>query len=500
MLSYTKSHLTWKSLISVICTTFLLSINIFSQALPHEISYQGILKNTSGAIVANGDYTLTFKLYETESGGTDIWTETKLINVTDGIITTKLGSINPIVLPFDKTYWLGITIGTDAELSPRTKLSTVPYSYMSMNVMNGSISADNINSGQVVKSLNSLKDDVNLVAGSNITITPSGNNLTISAAGGGSGTIGGSGTTNYIPVFTGTTEIGNSVISQLNQMVAIGLPSYSFRLNLTEDVSNNINPMMNLHRTGANSAISIRFTDADNDFINIGLRKDKKLSISSLNNNLFMSDIIVFDGTNKNVGIGLTSPEGLLHLRTAAGKQLIIGHINQPTIEWYFDVAGDATMTLVNEGRGTPIKSMTFNPSNGYVGIGNVANPSSPLEVAGTVTITGSASEVNRTQTGNANLVPIAYANVSPDGTISTAATTENVTLTSHAAGSGNYYFDIAGENIYFNNYVCIATIIGSSSGEISWGTTISNQLVIYTRDSAGAPSDRGFTFVVYKK
>ncbi|HEX6186729.1 MAG TPA: tail fiber domain-containing protein [Pyrinomonadaceae bacterium] len=40
--------------------------------------------------------------------------------------------------------------------------------------------------GQLVKSLNGLKDNVALAAGSNITITPSGNTLTIASAGGGS--------------------------------------------------------------------------------------------------------------------------------------------------------------------------------------------------------------------------------------------------------------------------------------------------------------------------
>lgn len=484
-----------KNLFLVICLTVLLTVNIFSQALPHEISYQGVLKDASGVVVTNGDYTLTFKLYETESGGTEIWTETKLITVVDGIINTKLGSITPIVLPFDKTYWLGITIGTDSELNPRTKLSTVPYSYMSMNVMNGSINADHINSGQVVKSINTLRDDVNLVAGSNITITPSGNNLTISAPGLGSGTIGGSGTTNYIPLFIGTTEIGNSLISQNYNCVSIGLPSYSFKFNIKDDLPTNINPMMNLHRVGTNSAVSIRFTNSDNEFINIGMRRDKKFAISSLNNNLTMSDIMVFDGTTKNIGIGLTSPEGLLHLRLYGGKQLIIGHDNQPELEWYFDVAGDAIMTLVNEGRGTPKTAMTFNPNNGYVGIGNVASPSSQLEVNGTVFI---KEELQRDQTSDANLVPIAYGQFAANGTVMANATTSNVTLASHPA-IGVYYISIDLESFFYPNYTCIATITTGDGGEISWNS-VDGKLIIYTANSLGARTDKPFSFVVYKK
>lgn len=47
----------------------------------------------------------------------------------------------------------------------------------------GTLTEEKIAGGQVVKSINSLKDDVNLVAGSNVTITPNGNNLTISSTG-----------------------------------------------------------------------------------------------------------------------------------------------------------------------------------------------------------------------------------------------------------------------------------------------------------------------------
>jgi len=48
---------------------------------------------------------------------------------------------------------------------------------------NDSVTGEKIGSGQVVKSLNGKTDDITLVEGSNITIAPSGNTLTISATG-----------------------------------------------------------------------------------------------------------------------------------------------------------------------------------------------------------------------------------------------------------------------------------------------------------------------------
>ncbi len=59
-----------------------------------------------------------------------------------------------------------------------------------------------------VTSLNTLTGAVTLVAGSNVTITPSGNTLTISSSGGGGGTVG-PGTTNEIAYFNAPTTIAS---------------------------------------------------------------------------------------------------------------------------------------------------------------------------------------------------------------------------------------------------------------------------------------------------
>lgn len=173
-----------KKLTILVSLIIMLSAFISAQTIPTTINYQGVLKDGSGNIVANGDYNISFKLYNLEAGGTALWTETKLINVVDGIINTQLGSTSPILLPFTEAYWLGVTIAAGSELIPRIKFTSVPYSFMSMNVPDGTITAEKIADGEVIKSINGIKDSVTLVAGSNINITPSGNNITISSSGG----------------------------------------------------------------------------------------------------------------------------------------------------------------------------------------------------------------------------------------------------------------------------------------------------------------------------
>jgi hypothetical protein len=162
--------------------SILSQVIIHGQAIPQTINYQGVLKDGSGVIVANGDYNITFKLYDAAANGSMLWTETKMINIVDGIINTQLGSAIPITLPFNKEYWLGITIASESELIPRIKLSSVPYSFMSMNVPDGTITGEKIGNGELVRSLNGLKDKVILVGGTNVSITPSGNDINISSS------------------------------------------------------------------------------------------------------------------------------------------------------------------------------------------------------------------------------------------------------------------------------------------------------------------------------
>lgn len=212
-------------IISLIC---FFSVQNFGQAIPKQFDYQGILKTSAGGIVPDGNYPMTFKIYNDPTGGAPIWTETQTIAVANGIFSAHLGNTTPITgVPFDRVHFLGITLGTEPELLPRTMLTPAPYSFMSLNIMDeavttskihdGAITDAKIGSNQIVKSLNGLKDDVTLVAGTNITLTPSGNSITINAGGGGGGTVTqvntGSGLTGGPITTTGTISIPNDGIT-----------------------------------------------------------------------------------------------------------------------------------------------------------------------------------------------------------------------------------------------------------------------------------------------
>jgi hypothetical protein len=110
----------------------LLSVLLAGPALavvPSTMSYQGVLMDNAGALVPDGNYSLTFKLYNVASGGSAIWTETQgTVAVSRGGFGVTLGSVTPLAgVGFDVPYWLGITVGAGTELAPRVQLASSPY-------------------------------------------------------------------------------------------------------------------------------------------------------------------------------------------------------------------------------------------------------------------------------------------------------------------------------------------------------------------------------------
>ena len=66
---------------------------------PKTINYQGYLTDAGGNPV-NGTRSIVFSIYNVNSGGTALWSETQSVAVNNGIYSVILGSVTPINLPF----------------------------------------------------------------------------------------------------------------------------------------------------------------------------------------------------------------------------------------------------------------------------------------------------------------------------------------------------------------------------------------------------------------
>lgn len=138
--------------------------------VPAGLNYQGILADPSGRLVEDDRYSLHFRLYSGPEGGAALWEETQELAVQQGVFHAVLGSVTPLALPFDRPYWLGVSIGAGSELVPRVALTSAPYALTAGGVVDGVITGRKLQDGAAVRSLNGMTDAVTLAAGPNITL------------------------------------------------------------------------------------------------------------------------------------------------------------------------------------------------------------------------------------------------------------------------------------------------------------------------------------------
>ncbi len=165
-------------ILCVAATSFAPACPPAAAQVPSVMGYQAALTDLSGAPVADGNHTIVFRIYDTDQGGSPLWSETQTVAVTRGVFSTVLGTQSPLVLPFDRPYWLGVSLDGGPEMTPRRRLTATPYS----------LTARAVEPGAAVRSINGLADDVNLVGGPNVSVTQSGNSIVITTSAGGGGT------------------------------------------------------------------------------------------------------------------------------------------------------------------------------------------------------------------------------------------------------------------------------------------------------------------------
>lgn len=128
-----------------------LTVTVSARAVPPFLSEQGRLFDKNGDPI-DADVAVTFTIYSDPAGGTTnrVWYETQAITAADGYFSAVLGdtSNGGTALPanvFDGSpRYLGVKIGTDAEMTPLQPLVSVPYAITAQRIVNktGSVVVD----------------------------------------------------------------------------------------------------------------------------------------------------------------------------------------------------------------------------------------------------------------------------------------------------------------------------------------------------------------------
>ncbi len=98
---------------------------------PQMINYQGELTDGTG-VALDTTVSMEFAIYDDSTGGVVWWAEVHpSVMVTGGMFNIVLGEFMPIddSVFVNADRWLGITVGGDPEISPRTHFVSVPYAF-----------------------------------------------------------------------------------------------------------------------------------------------------------------------------------------------------------------------------------------------------------------------------------------------------------------------------------------------------------------------------------
>jgi hypothetical protein len=126
----------------------LLFFGLASVQAQSSLSIQGTLQKSTGVSEEDGLYTLTFRLYTVETGGTPVWTEKQdSVVLLGGVYSVVLGTITPLTPAFDQPYFLGISVGPGAELNPRARLTSAPYALSLLGQSNTFPSSGTVGAG-----------------------------------------------------------------------------------------------------------------------------------------------------------------------------------------------------------------------------------------------------------------------------------------------------------------------------------------------------------------
>lgn len=112
-------------------------------AINPMLSFQGKLTNTDGTNVTDGTVSIRFRIYtdptqdaaNTCSANSCKWEETQgSVSVTSGLFQVNLGSVTTLPGSVDfngNALYLGIKVGSDAEMTPRVRLTAAPQAFNS---------------------------------------------------------------------------------------------------------------------------------------------------------------------------------------------------------------------------------------------------------------------------------------------------------------------------------------------------------------------------------
>ena len=485
-------------------------------AIAQLLNFQGKLTNVSdGTNIADGSYSMQFKIYSVATGGTALWTETwdgtsgtTQVSVVNGVFSVKLGTYTSLSsVDFSQSsLYLGVNFnsgtGYDGEMTPRKQLVASPYAF-NANAAIGSgrldlSPTDSTNPGgriQYAPTVSSSNNALYVSANSNVT----GAAVNIVQNGTGTG------------LLFGTTPLGGSTQTILganpatfasSNFVDFQVASTSqFKVDATGDITNagTITSTGQINATGglsvaANQNLTLQSGNGsiNQTYLSSGTSSDDLFSFTDTNSggsNSAQNGIAVQPvGTATSGGTNTINGEKFLNvtpvtnntfqaLNFGTGYNSLVVYngntlINGSGVLQSAALSGTYSNTLTLSNATNAITAGTLTATGGTINGTSIGSTTASTASFTTVNTTGSVGINTASVSGNLDVRQIANGNtIIYSRRFTDSSPTGNfIDYQNAAATSDLFKVDVSG-NTSVQNLTINGTCTGCSSGTTAWST-----------------------------
>ncbi|HEU0051224.1 MAG TPA: hypothetical protein VFQ60_04180 [Patescibacteria group bacterium] len=330
-----------------------------------QMNYQAKLLDASGQPVADGTYSMKFSLYDAATDGTRLWSATGTtgvpgalsVTVRNGLFSVLLGDTSVsggIQNPLDNTInwnsdslYLGVTVGSDAEMAPRKRLAAVPQAINAENLQ-GMYASGTANGGESLFAINQTQNNAAVSARTALRVSSKGT----------------SNANDFLVI--GTNDLGTDVFSVNRQGSVTSSGVLAMLGSATSTFSGNLSVAGNVSSSNANFQ-TLHWKNATGTNLDLSGKR------------IYADNTRIFDTVNTSAGVGFNAL-GAADDGFAIGGNAAFGYnaLSALTSGLYNVALGygtlkNSTSTSYNIAIGEDALS-SFNGTNGYnIGIGDSA-------------------------------------------------------------------------------------------------------------------------------
>jgi hypothetical protein len=272
--------------------------NSTGSAVPHMVRFSGVLRDATGQPL-KGTVGLTFALYREQEGGAPLWLETQNVAADNsGRYTVSLGITRNEGLPVElfssgEARWLGVQPDGQAE-QPRVLLLSVPYALKAADAetVGGLPPSAFVLAAPPLVPSNSVPASAGAVSSSTPTASVTG-----------------TGTTNFLPIWTSATNLGNSALFQsgTGATAKVGIGTTTPGATLDVKGAANVQGLLTSPATGAATAAAGKTSQA-HSFVASSFNSGSKAAVNQ-----------TFQWKAEAAGNNTATPSGTLNLLFGSG-------------------------------------------------------------------------------------------------------------------------------------------------------------------------------------